>query len=229
MIFVPVVYEGRKFERLRRFNESAVFSGVTLRDCEFHSCDLAQWVDPAYPIRVSDVRVVGCNFFGNSVVGVQFEDVVVDGCVTGDDGLTLRGCLFRHVTLRGKVGDWIVNDLHRDLSESEHAAFLTAATKFYSGVDWVLDISDAAFESAAFFSLPGDLIRRDPETQFLVRKERLVGVDMSSFSRVMRLRLKRVQRNAYDSTVLVVGRENERFGEELSEHRKLIDLGIADA
>lgn len=139
MIFDPAVYEGREFERLRRFDEPAVLSGITLRDCEFRSCDLAQCFDPAYPIRVSDVRVVGCSFFGNSV--------------------------------------------HRDLSESEHASFLAAATKFYAGVDWVLDISDAAFESAALFSLPENLIRRDPETQFLVRKERLLGVELSSSSR----------------------------------------------
>ncbi len=223
------VYEHRQFERLRTVDQPALFSGISLRDCEFRSCKLCQWVDPAYPIRVLDVTATSCRFSGNSVAGVWFENVVVDGCVTGEDALTLRGCLFRHVIVRGAAGDWIVNDMRRDVPESEYDAFSDAARKFYAGGEWALDISEAVFESAALFSLPGDLIRRDPETQFLVRKEALAGADTSSLSRVMRLRLKRVQRNAFDSTVLVVGRGNERFADELAEHRKLVDLGIAEA
>ncbi|WIX98643.1 hypothetical protein QRX60_31840 [Amycolatopsis mongoliensis] len=160
---------------------------------------------------------------------MRFEGVVVDGCVTGNEALTLRGCLFRRVLLRGEVGDWIVNDMRRELPDVEYQAFLDAAKKFYASGEWVLDISEAEFGSAALFSLPGDLVRRNPETQFLVRKECLVDVDLSSFSRVMRLRLKRVGRSIFDSAVLVVGHGSDRFNEDLAEHRKLVDLGVAEA
>lgn len=43
-----------------------------------------------------------------------------------------------------------------------------------------LDITEAEFDSATLLGVPGDLVRRNPETQFLVRKELLAGVDLSS-------------------------------------------------
>jgi hypothetical protein len=79
------------------------------------------------------------------------------------------------------------------------------------------------------FSLPGELVRRDPETQFVVRKERLTAADLSILSRSMRRRLKRAARSPFDSTVLVVGRDGPDFTGNLVNHRKLVDLGIAEA
>jgi hypothetical protein len=44
---------------------------------------------------------------------------------------------------------------------------------YYSGVDWALDISRAAFSDADFYYVPGHLARRDEESQFLLHRERV--------------------------------------------------------
>jgi len=47
----------------------------------------------------------------------------------------------------------------------------------YKEVDWALDIRDAVFSSAEFFGVPGELIRRDENTQVLLRREAFSRVD----------------------------------------------------
>ena len=221
-------YEGRNFHHVRYLNTPGLFSGIAVQDCEFLGCVFGQQSDAGYPVRVLDTTVSGCRFVNNSVVGVSFEDVAVTDCATVGDPLTLEGCVFRRVILRGRVGSWIMNDLHRSFPDDVRAAFSRAERDFYSQGEYALDISEAVFESASLYYLPGDLVKRDPETQFLVRKENLLGADLSALSKIMQRRLKRVERNPFDSTVLVVGRDDENFKKNLPAYRQLVDLGIAD-
>ena len=44
--------------------------------------------------------------------------------------------------------------------------------RFYAGVEWTLDISEARFKEFDVRGVPGRLIRRDPESQILVTRER---------------------------------------------------------
>lgn len=224
-----MVYEGQKFHDLRHIDEPCVVSGVTVRNCEFSGCVFGQRVDSEYPIRVQDATVARTRFVNNSVSGVLFEDVTVEDCVTSGDPMILNGCLFRRVTLRGQVGSWVINNAARSVREDVRADFAQAERRFYATGEYALDISEALFESASLFFLPGDLIKRDPETQFLVRKEKVVGADLSKVPATLRTDLKLAERNPYDSTVLVVGREDEDFDEYLAMHRQLVDIGLAEA
>jgi len=52
------------------------------------------------------------------------------------------------------------------------------------------------------------------------------GADLSMLPRSAQRRLKRVARSPFDSTVLVVGRDEADFKESLALHRQLVDLGI---
>jgi hypothetical protein len=123
----------------------------------------------------------------------------------------------------------LFREIPKSLPDDRRKAFAEAEQQFYAEGEYALDITEAVFESASMFSLPGELIRRDPGTQFLVRKEQLAGVDLSMLPRSMQRRLRRAARRPFDSTVLVVGRDEPDFKESLASHRQLVDLGIAEA
>jgi hypothetical protein len=40
----------------------------------------------------------------------------------------------------------------------------------YADIEWALDISEAVFSDVDLSYVPGDLVRRGPETQFLIRR-----------------------------------------------------------
>lgn len=185
--------------------------------------------DPAYPTRVVDSELTGTRLVNSAAIGVRFEDVTVTGCPTPADPVYLDGCLFRHVVLRGRLGSWLFREMPKAIPDGRRKAFAEAEQQFYAEGEYALDITEAVFESASMFSLPGDLVRRDPETQFLVRKERVAGADLSTLPRSAQRWLKRVARSPFDSTVLVVGRDEPDFKESLASHRQLVDLGIAEA
>jgi hypothetical protein len=51
------------------------------------------------------------------------------------------------------------------------AEFEMGILDYYSRVDWALDISKADFEEADLYYVPGNLARRDEETQVLLRQD----------------------------------------------------------
>ena len=223
-----VTYEDREFRHLRLDERPRTLAGISVRGGELQDCAIVQVDDPAYPIRVADSAITGTRLVNSAAFGVRFEDITVTDCPTPADPAYLDGCLFRHVVLRGRLGSWIFNEMSKSVPDDRRKAFAEAGQQFYAEGEYALDITEAVFESASMFSLPGDLVRRDPETQFLVRKEKLAGADLSVLPRSMQRRLKRAARSPFDSTVLVVGRDEPDFEESLAAHRQLIDLGIAE-
>ncbi|WP_158226878.1 hypothetical protein [Amycolatopsis vastitatis] len=224
-----VTYENQEFQHLRLVDRQRTLAGISVRGGELFDCVIVQVDDPAYPIRIVDSEIAGTRLVNSAAFGVRFEDVTVTDCPTPADPVFLDGCLFRHLVLRGRLGSWLFREMPKSIPDDLRKAFAEAEQRFYAEGEYALDITEAVFESASMFSLPGDLVRRDPETQFLVRKERLAGADLSMLPRATQRRLKRAARSPFDSTVLVVGRDEPDFKESLASHRQLVDLGIAEA
>jgi hypothetical protein len=144
------------------------YGGVRLVGCTLKSCRLVQVDDPGFGLVVRDVVLERCRMEGCQAAGVYFEDVTVDTLRLLDLHL-LSGCVFKHVTLRGKIGPLMaIPPSPMWPSRSELTA---GAAEKYKDVDWALDISEAIFYDADFFYVPGDLIRRDENTQVLLRRE----------------------------------------------------------
>lgn len=224
-----VTYENQEFQHLRLGERPHSFESISVRGGELFDCVIVQVDDPAYPIRVVDSEIAGTRLVNSGAFGVWFEDVTVADCPTPADPVFLDGCLFRHVVLRGRLGSWQFREMPNSIPGDIRQAFAEVGRQYYAECEYALDMTEAVFESVSMYCLPGKLIRRDPETQFLVRKEKLVSADLSMLPRSMQRRLKRASRGPFDSTVLVVGREEPDFKESLAAHRQLIDIGIAEA
>ncbi|MET9263863.1 hypothetical protein [Amycolatopsis sp. NPDC004079] len=221
-------YVNQEFRRLRHLDAACNFCEMSFENCHFDNCVLLQDSDPSYPIEVKDVSVSGGSLTNSSAVGTSFERVSLSSCQTPGDPIAPQGCVFSEVKLRGSMGSWIFTDMHSSIPEETRAEFLEAEREFYKNVDFALDVSEGIFETADMFYLPGDLVVRDPETQVLIRKSRLATADVSRLPRLMVRLLRRVEKNPYDSTAFVVGRDREDFDEALAELQLLVDLGIAE-
>lgn len=142
--------------------------------CTFTSCGLSLVGEPAAMARVTRVELVDCASINSTVGPCHLTDVTVTNLRTGD--LTIVwGPLLTRVTLVGKVGSLKINDaIHAPrATEAEQRAFRRLRAAHYATVDWALDISRARCLSLDIHGIPAGKIRRDPDTQIVIRREQL--------------------------------------------------------
>ncbi|NJP42539.1 hypothetical protein [Actinacidiphila epipremni] len=143
-------------------------SGFDLEGVEFRGCAIAHFESPL-GVVVRAGRLRRCKAVGCSVHGVRFEEISVEN-LTFSKLTEFAACTFRHVELKGRIGSFITVPPHYSLPAGVAQAFTDSMVEYYQGVDWALDISAAEFSDASVYMVPGDLVRRDEDTQFLLRR-----------------------------------------------------------
>ncbi|WP_455351365.1 hypothetical protein [Streptomyces sp. SYSU K217416] len=224
-------FEQQKLQNIKSIGSGRELAGYELVRCEFNGCDLAQFDDPALGLVVRDLTAERVTVRRSFVDGVRFEDVEVNGLAVASL-MHLNGCVFRRVTLRGRIGPIMTTPPSFSLPEETQAAFAAGVKAFYAradaDMDWALDISEAEFEEVDLYYVPGHLVRRDPETQFLLHRDRLAGVDFGSLSTFAKIAVDRFEVTPFDSIVAVAPRRSAYFAEALAGYEELRALGVAD-
>lgn len=190
------------------------YGDVRLVECTLKSCRLVQVDDPGFGLVVRDVVLDRCRMEGCQAAGVYFEDVTVDTLRLADLHL-LSGCVFKHVTLRGKIDPLMAKPPSPTWpSVSE----LTAGViRKYKDVDWALDISEAIFSDADFYYVPGDLIRRDEDTQVLLRREGFRDIDWRELPGYAGTWARRFGLTPFDSIVAIAPKASKKFSKYLAD------------
>jgi hypothetical protein len=217
---------GRTFENVRSFGGSHTYHEIDLDRVKFTGCVLGQQNDPEFGFVVRDVTATRCRTDNCRVQGVRFEDVTVDGLATKHQDL--GGCLFKHVTLKGRIGPIMTTPVNRALPVETREAMNAAMVAYYKDVDWALDISAAEFSDADFYMVPGDLVRRDPETQFLLRRDVVAQAGEESLPIGPRIAASRFESTPFDSIVAVVSRRSKNFTRDLDEFEQVRKAGLAE-
>lgn len=225
------VVRGQHFEGRYAFTDRGPYGGVTFDRCTFIGCDVGSPRDLASRTIIRDVRLINCTvqggYFGPAIV----EDVVVDGLRT--NGLFQAWApALRHVTLRGRIGRVMISNVHSAAASREDVeTFKAANRRYYENVDWALDISEAEFGEADLRGVPGDLIRRDPETQVLVRRERILDgrwQRLAALPSLWQISLELLLETGMESKVLVAAKRAKDFPTLVAGLRLLQDEGIAE-
>jgi hypothetical protein len=225
------IFDGRSILPFRR-RSGRVVEGMEFRRCRFESCTLSAVLHPTQRTVVRDFRLFDCSERGCLVGPVVAEEVLIDGLGTGDL-LQTWGAVFRHVTLRGRIGRVMTSSIV-DISSDDprpQRLFDEANARYYETVDWALDISEAEFEEADIRGVPARLIRRDPETQVVVTRERALEgrwreLDLSGtyWDTYIEFMLDRGD----DDVVLIASRRAHDFQPLLEGLRLLREAGVAE-
>ena len=110
-------------------------------------------------------------------------------------------------------------------------AFDEANDQYYRGVEWALDVSKASFAELDIRGLPARLIRRDPETQVVVTREKaLAGEwrDLPLNETLWKTTLNSFIQEKTPDIVLVAPKLNPKFRRYLADLRSLQAAGIAE-
>jgi hypothetical protein len=168
--------EKQEFHGLFGGEHGDAYAGYEFVACGFTWCGIAGGDDPARRTFVRDVSMQRCRVRECSLGPAIIEDAVIDGVTIGGV-LIIFGAVFRHVTLRGRIGPIIYNPEYQSRVWSNYdpgadAAFREANAAHWASVDWALDISEARCSSLTLRGIPARVIRRDPATQIVVTREK---------------------------------------------------------
>ncbi len=167
------VFSSQEFDSLFDRCSGATFEDFKFERCTFNNCAISLTKEVPRRAVVRNVWLEQCTSINCGIGPAIFEDVTVDGLTT-NDLLILWGPLFKHVTLKGKIGKIKINTAvhHVDRSPEVQSPFDSAQKSFYGAVDWALDIQEASFQEFDMHGVPASLVRRDPATQVVVTRQR---------------------------------------------------------
>jgi len=214
----------------------ALHEDISLTQCEFGGCSIGLLTQlPSQRTVVRRVRATSCSVDGGSVGPVFFDDVHITNLRTAGGGLWLKAPLFRHVVLEGKIGTIVlVNERwgpveQTDEVKAEEAAFAASTASFYAGLDWALDISKAEFRALDWrLEMPSRLVRRDPETQFVARRERVLDRRWETLPlhMIVSIGLSNFLEFGQSERIFAAPKASKRFKEELESYQLLRKEGI---
>jgi hypothetical protein len=223
-------FEDQKFADLSDRDSGAVVRNLTFRRCHFERCTSCS-SDPALRPTVRNAQLTDCSQLACSIGGTILEDVVVDGLNADREVLYTGGAVFKHVLLRGKIDSVFITPVVSAARLRIQEAFDRANARYYDGIDWALDISHGEFLDLAIVGVPAHLIRRDPETQIVVTREKTTSRDWKSIhirNKLWRMALSFCLRGAAQSVVLVAGKQNPEFPDLVADLRMLQKTGLAE-
>lgn len=224
--------EKESFEGLFDQDSSARFEDMEFRRCRFVRSALSITMTPRLRSSVKNVRLINCEQKGCTIWSAVVEDTLVENLKT-NGLLQCWGAVFGRTFLRGKIDRLMISPAIKGglASADVQLAFDEANADYYSRVEWALDISEAEFKECELQRVPAHLVRRDPETQVVVRRSRALGgewrdIDLSRthWKASLELFLERGD----DDVVLVAGKRNENFDDLIAGLRMLRAAGIAD-
>jgi hypothetical protein len=217
--------EGQTVTGVRLFGEPREYRDIHLVDVTLKLCVLVRRDDLGFGNVVRNAVLERCRLDACGAQGVFFDEVTVDALRLAQLR-PISGCVFRHVTLRGKIGSIMI--IGPGLGLPDDAKRVAAAVEKYKEVDWALDIRDAVFTSAAeFFGVPGDLIRRDENTQVLLRREAFAGMDWRDLPGAVGTWSRRFKATPFDSIVVVAPKGSKKFREYMADIEWLHAKGLA--
>jgi hypothetical protein len=210
-----------------------------LSDCQFERCTFYQGRLPEAASPDDLHRVSRSSFESCTAVQCHISTLVLDDVLIRDlkierggrgNMLIVWAALFQRVTLAGHVGSLKINLEPRPLAKMPR--WFEFYKRFYSSVDWAIDIRDTDFKlGMEFHWVPGSLVRRDPETQVLVTREKLKKCDLRALPvrDITRVEFEWfLERSPFDDVIIAAFPSERGRNDKLHDIATLRELGLAE-
>jgi hypothetical protein len=167
------VFKNQSFYDLTDRGGKLLLQDMRFEECAFINCAISLTTQIDKMTTVRDVTLDNCSANGCQTGPMILSRVSINKLQT-NDLLIVWSPYFDRVTLSGEIGKMKINKTAdpSTYNKPTQQPFEDFRAKFYAGVEWALDISQARFREFDVRGVPGHLIRRDPESQILITRER---------------------------------------------------------
>lgn len=225
-------YDRQEFIGFVDRNSAKIYSDLEFRHCRFISCNISITRKPKKRSVIRNISFYNCQVTGCTIDAAIIEEVLISGLKTHNI-LQTFGAVFKRVKFEGNIGEIMLTPLIFPgiAKPKEQAAFDQANAVYYKQVDWALDISEARFVECDIRRIPAKLIRRDPATQVVIKREKaLLGewkkLDLSKT--YWKTSIQFFLDDGNDDLVLVAPKQDPNYPDLLDGLKMLRDAGVAE-
>jgi hypothetical protein len=225
-------FKNHKFEGLDDFDTGSIFSDMVFENCSFTGCVFSTTMDINKRSIARNLQFIKCSVRGTSIGPGIVEDLVIDK-LSVHGHLQSCGAVFKHVTIRGTVNKLMITpfyDLYGRFPETK-ISFDNANADYYSKIDWALDISEGIFTDCDIRGIPANLIKRDAETQIVIKREKALSGNWKKFNfkdNFVTVSLERFLNDEFDDCVLIAPKKSKHFEYILHDLNLLKEHGITE-
>jgi hypothetical protein len=209
---------------------------VELIGCTFRGCSIGFRRSKDFSRRtiVRNVHMRNCKISTCLLGPAQLEEITVEN-VQGDD-LFVWGALFKHVRMVGKFDTIVIHGIVTTNWVSERdqlERYWLLCNEYYVDCDWALDIREAQFADFSIRTrgVPAHLVRRDPETQAVVTKQRIIEGKWRSLElgKLVQTHFRLWENEGGEDLIIVAPKAMKSdFIEVMADIRRLREAGIAE-
>jgi hypothetical protein len=203
-------------------------SDFSVAHMSINNCAIPIAPRPEQRITLRSISIYQCEHYACSAHGARFQDIQVTDLRGYSNGSSqLYGCVYSHVTLRGRMGGLRFVPRASPFDSSLNEPYLAANAAEYRSIDWALDITEAKF--GHFFSLvgiPASLIRRDPAQHFVMTREAALVVAHDPGPSVWAGSAQELLELGLSGAVLVIGGSSRLLREYREDVQRLRDRGL---
>ena len=215
---------------------------MTVADLEFIRCKFSasgfgyrHTSDFSRRSSARNIRIIDCQIRKCLIGPGMLEDIYIENL--NSDVTIVWGALFNHVTIKGRCDKLMIHGITGqgdiDVGGRGVLPYRALCDDFYKSVDWALDISGAEFQDFSIRTrgVPTHLVRRDPETQAVVKRENAISgkwrdLKLSGLTQII---FKEFIQDGLPSVILVAPkRHKQHFSDVMADIRKLRETGIAE-
>src|SRR5579864_1604142 len=233
---MTTIFEEEDFDGFQDRDSGTLFSDLEFRHCSFTSCSVSRTREPQKRSTVRGVRFLDCKLAGCFLGPAVIEDVLVDGLQISKR-LISQGAVFKHVVLKGKIDRLILGPVlpplyaQKEYQQQMKEQFEKVNAEYYRTADWALDISEAEFSDFDVRGIPSRLVRRDPFTQAVVKREKAISgewkkLDLSGTWWSVSLDM--LAKSSWEDGVLVAPKRHRQFNQALKGLFILRKAGIVE-
>jgi len=237
-------YQRTRFTGIGYSTPGGVLDGFDVEKCEFDNVSIGvnvvepgmaarmRRLNPSFvsheydlqPVVVRNCTLTRCRVWAAYLRYVLIEDSILDG-LSGSLPMTSE-VLLKHVVVRGPIDSIDIRHPGQVMGPEPLIALHDA---HYATVDWALDISEARFARCDIGGVPGRLVRRDPKTQVLVTRGRVLAAPWQDVAEgEWKVGIERLLMTEAESKVFVACPRGDRFQETLAVFQQLREAGIAE-
>jgi hypothetical protein len=229
-------FTAEEFDGWKDNDSGRLFEDVEFHDCSFSSCSVSMTYYPEKRSRVRNVVLKNCSASGCFIGPAIIENSIVEGLDISKRLIT-TGAVFKCVVLKGPIGRLIIGqvipptEIYEENRQKIVGWFEQANAEYYKTVDWALDISEAEFSDFNVRGIPSRLIRRDPFTQVVVKRDKVMDgrwktVDLSGTW--WHVGLEMLEKSNWEDHTLVAPKRHPQFSQALRGLYRLREAGIAE-
>ena len=156
----------------------AILSDLIFKNCIFDNCALSISKNPSNISKIKNVIAENLSVSSCDIGPCIFEDVLIEN-LRINEILIFHSPLFKNVKLSGNIGNLKINSAAFSIYDRPDLqnCFNELRNNYYKNIEYALDISEAKFLSFDCNGIPSDLIKRNKDSQFIIRKKNISNID----------------------------------------------------